>query len=236
MTERLYAQDAYLQSCQARVTAADEQGIYLDQTVFYAMGGGQPGDSGQLLMADGSVIRINDTRATTDGQVLHILTDLASQPSIGAQVTATIDWERRYKHMRLHTCLHLLCAVVDAPVTGGSIGAERARLDFDVPEPILDKTQITAALNQLIVANHPVRSRWISETEMDARPELVKTMSVQPPRGQGDVRLLEIEGVDLQACGGTHVAQTGEIGPVKVAKIEKKSRLNRRVIVTFAEA
>ena len=145
-----------------------------------------------------------------------------------------IDWQRRYSHMRMHTCLHLLCALIDAPVTGGSIGAEKGRLDFDVPNPILAKDEITAELNRLIQENHPVSTRWISEAELDAQPELVKTMSVQPPRGSGRVRLLAIEDVDLQPCGGTHVRATGEIGPVRVRKIEKKSRLNRRVIIEFA--
>ena len=235
MTDALYSQDAYAKTCSALITGVDEQGIHLDRTVFYAMGGGQPGDSGVLRLADGREIAIADTRKAQDGDaIIHIpARPLDDPPAIGTTVTAEIDWPRRYQHMRMHTCLHLLCAVIDAPVTGGSIGAERGRLDFDIPDPILDKDALTAALNQLIEADHPVSTRWITDAELDAQPELVKTLSVQPPRGSGRVRLLDISGVDLQPCGGTHVASTREIGRVRIAKIEKKSRLNRRVIVAF---
>ena len=233
MTEALYGEDAYLKSCTAKVVRADEQGIILDRTLFYAMGGGQPGDSGLLRLADGREIVITDTRKSEHG-IVHIPAPDSVLPQAGEQLTAEIDWQRRYAHMRMHTCLHLLCALIDAPVTGGSIGAEKGRLDFDVPNPILAKDEITAELNRLIQENHPVSTRWISEAELDAQPELVKTMSVQPPRGSGRVRLLAIEDVDLQPCGGTHVRATGEIGPVRVRKIEKKSRLNRRVIIEFA--
>ena len=234
MTEALYSDDAYLKSCTAKVLRADEHGIVLDRTVFYAMGGGQPGDRGVLRTQDGREIAIRDTRKSDDG-IVHISAEGSDLPQVDEEVSAEIDWERRYAHMRMHTCLHLLCAVVDAPVTGGSIGADKARLDFDVPKPILAKDEITAELNRLIQENHPVSTRWISDAELDAQPELVKTMSVQPPRGSGQVRLLEVEGVDLQPCGGTHVKATAEIGPVRVRKIEKKSRLNRRVIIEFAE-
>lgn len=233
MTEALYSQDAYLQSCTATVIGIDPGGIRLDRTVFYAMGGGQPGDSGLLRRGDGRAIPIVDTRKDETGEIVHVPAEGVDLPAEGETVTATIDWDRRYRHMRMHTCLHLLCAVVDAPVTGGSLGADRGRLDFDVPEPILDKASLTAKLNRLIDENHAVRPRWITDGELDAQPELVKTLSVKPPRGSGRVRLLEIEGVDLQPCGGTHVRATGEIGPVRVAKIEKKSRLNRRVSVVF---
>lgn len=233
MTEALYSQDAYLQSCTATVIGIDPGGIRLDRTVFYAMGGGQPGDSGLLRRGDGRAIPIVDTRKDETGEIVHVPAEGVDLPAEGETVTATVDWDRRYRHMRMHTCLHLLCAVVDAPVTGGSLGADRGRLDFDVPEPILDKASLTAKLNRLIDENHAVRPRWITDGELDAQPELVKTLSVKPPRGSGRVRLLEIEGVDLQPCGGTHVRATGEIGPVRVAKIEKKSRLNRRVSVVF---
>ena len=235
MTDALYSQDAYAKTCSALITGVDEQGIHLDRTVFYAMGGGQPGDSGVLRLADGREIAIADTRKAPDGSaIIHIPAQaLDDAPAVGTAVTAEIDWPRRYRHMRMHTCLHLLCAVIAAPVTGGSIGAERGRLDFDIPDPISDKDALTAALNRLIEADHPIGSRWISEAELDAQPELVKTLSVQPPRGSGRVRLLDISGVDLQPCGGTHVASTGEIGRVRIAKIEKKSRLNRRVTVAF---
>jgi misacylated tRNA(Ala) deacylase len=237
MSEALYSQDAYLKSCEATVTAVDERGIRLDRTVFYAMGGGQPGDSGALKLSDGRSIKIIDTHKGDGDDIVHIPIENESGTllQVGDTVTAEIDWERRYRHMRMHTCMHLLCAVVDEPVTGGSIGADRARLDFDIPDPILDKQQLTDELNRLITENHKIDTRWISAAELDAQPDLVKTMSVQPPRGQGKVRLLAIEDVDLQPCGGTHVANTGEIGRVKVAKIEKKSKHNRRVIVTFDE-
>lgn len=235
MTDALYSNNAYLAECTATVIGADEHGIRLDRTVFYAMGGGQPGDSGRLQLADGREIAIIDTRRDETGGILHIPAEGAHLPPPGATLTARIDWTRRHRHMRMHTCLHLLCAVVDAPVTGGSLGVDRGRLDFDVPQPILDKEQLTAELNRLIREDRPVTTRWITDAELDARPDLVKTMSVQPPRGQGRVRLLDIEHVDLQPCGGTHVRSTAEIGPVRVSKIEKKSRLNRRVIVVFDE-
>jgi len=233
--ELLFQDDAYARSCEATVVAAAAEGIRLDRTVFYPMGGGQPGDSGVLRLADGSAIAIVDTRkGAGPDDVVHLPAEGAPLPPVGARVTAEIDWERRYAHMRIHTCLHLLCAAVDGPVTGGQIGAGRGRLDFDLPET-LDKAALGEALNRLIAEDHPVRPRWISDAEMDAQPGLVKTMSVTPPRGTGRVRLLEIEGVDLQACGGTHVAHTGEIGAVDVVKVEKKGRHNRRVVVAFRE-
>jgi misacylated tRNA(Ala) deacylase len=233
MTDELFREDAYRRHCEARVTTVDAEGICLDRTVFYPLGGGQPGDTGQLRLADGSRIEIVDTRKGSDGDIVHIP---AAPPAlrVGEAVVAEIDWQRRYRHMRMHTCLHLLCAVVGAGVTGGSIGADKGRLDFDLPDPTLDKERLTEALNRLIEADHATGVRWITDAELDAQPELVKTLSVQPPRGQGRVRLLAIPGVDLQPCGGTHVAHTGEIGPVVVTKIEKKSRHNRRVIVGFA--
>jgi misacylated tRNA(Ala) deacylase len=234
MTQALYSEDAYLTSCTAQVLQADEQGIVLDRTVFYAMGGGQPGDQGVLRGPDGREITISDTRKGEEG-IVHIPAEGSVLPQVGDAMTAEIDWPRRYAHMRMHTCLHLLCALVDAPVTGGSIGAEKARLDFDVPKPILSKEELTAELNRLVQENHAVGVRWISDAELDAQPELVKTLSVQPPRGSGQIRLLEVNGVDLQPCGGTHVRATGEIGSVRVRKIEKKSRLNRRVIIEFAD-
>ena len=233
MTKALYNDDGYLKTCTASVVRINEKGIVLDSTVFYAMGGGQPGDSGLLRLADGREIVITDTHKSDDG-IVHIPAADSEIPQEGDVVTVEIDWDRRYAHMRMHTCLHLLCAVVNAPVTGGSIGIEKGRLDFDVPQPILSKDEITAALNQLIQENHTVTTRWITDAELDAQPELVKTMAVQPPRGSGRVRLLAIEGVDIQPCGGTHVSNTGEIGLVRVRKIEKKSRLNRRVILEFA--
>jgi misacylated tRNA(Ala) deacylase len=236
MTQLLFRDDAYLRSCSARIVEVSERGILLDRTVFYPQGGGQPGDSGALILADGRRIAIADTRKG-DGpeDVLHIPAPGGALPSPGDAVTAEIDWDRRHRLMRIHTCLHLLCAAVpNAAVTGGQIADGKGRLDFDVPGDALDKAAIAARINALIAADHAVAPRWISDAELAAHPELVRTMSVKPPTGQGSVRLLDIAGVDLQPCGGTHVRRTGEIGPVEVVKIENKGRQNRRVIVAFA--
>lgn len=236
MTAPLFRDDAYLRSCTARVTAVSEHGIALDRTVFYPQGGGQPGDCGVLRLADGSLIAIADTRkGESADEVLHIPAPGSALPAPGDAVTAEIDWERRYRLMRMHTCLHLLCAAVpNAAVTGGQIADGKGRLDFDVPGEALDKAAITRRLNELVAGDHAVVPRWIGDDELAARPELVRTMSVKPPTGQGSVRLLDIAGVDLQPCGGTHVRRTGEIGPVEVVKIENKGRQNRRVILAFA--
>ena len=234
MTEEVFRQDAYARSCEAHVTAVDEAGVRLDRTVFYPMGGGQPGDSGALILHDGTAIRIADTRkGAAPDEIVHVPEGSADPALVGSGVTARIDWDRRHRLMRIHTCLHLLCSLIPAPVTGGSIRDGSGRLDFDLPESTLDKEDLTARLNRLVAEDHPVNPRWISEEELDANPSLVRTMSVAPPRGRGSVRLLDIEGVDLQPCGGTHVASTGEIGRVRVTKIEKKGRQNRRVIVAF---
>ena len=234
MTEEVFRQDAYARSCEARVTAVDEAGIRLDRTVFYPIGGGQPGDSGELVLHDGTTIQIIDTRkGAAPDEIVHVPEASADPALAGSGVTARIDWDRRHRLMRIHTCLHLLCSLIPAPVTGGSIRDGSGRLDFDLPESTLDKQDLTTRLNRLVAEDHPVNPRWVSEEELDANPSLVRTMSVAPPRGRGSVRLLDIEGVDLQPCGGTHVASTGEIGPVRVTKIEKKGRQNRRVIVAF---
>ena len=235
-SQRLYETDPYLKACDTRITAVHPDGVVLEATVFYPEGGGQPGDSGFLRFADGRTLRVIDARkGPTPGSVLHVLEDMPADLEPGATVTAIIDWERRHRHMRLHTCLHLLCSLVEAGVTGGAISADKARLDFDLPEAGLDKAALTDSLNALIERDLPVSSRWISEAELEARPELVRTMSVRPPRGSGRVRLVEVSGVDLQPCGGTHVAHTAQIGAVEVSKIEKKGRHNRRVILRFAE-
>ena len=242
MTEELFREDAYLQSCDALVTGVGPDGIELDRTVFYPMGGGQPGDSGGLRRAGGGTVAIADTRkGSLPGRILHVPAAGQDLPSVGERVTAAIDWPRRHRLMRMHTCLHLLCAVVPAGVTGGQVGEERSRLDFDTGDLILDKAEIERGLNQLIAADHPAVPRWISDGELAAQPELVRTMSVKPPTGQGRVRLLEIgpgvgpQGrVDLQPCGGTHVCATGEIGEVRVEKIENKGKRNRRVVVALA--
>ena len=234
MTEEIFREDAYARSCEAVVVGVDARGIRLDRTVFYPAGGGQPGDAGVLRRQDGSTVAIADAvkdRAT--GEHLHVPAAGAPAPAVGERVSAEIDWERRYRHMRMHTCLHLLCAAVPGGVTGGALAADRGRLDFDLPETTLDKDAIQATLNRLIAENHPVRPRWITDQELAAAPDLVRTMSVKPPAGQGRVRVLEVAGVDLQPCGGTHVRATGEIGRVRVAKIENKGKHNRRVNVVF---
>ncbi len=234
MTEKLYESDAYRRSCEATVVAADESGIVLDRTVFYPLGGGQPGDRGYLETGDGSRIPIADTRKGEAGAVLHRPAPDTPLPRPGDTVTAAIDWELRHRHMRMHTCLHLLGAVIPHGVTGGNISAARSRLDFDMEET-LDKDEVAAAVNALIAADHEVQARWISGEELRARPELVRTLSVSPPMHAERIRLLEIPGVDLQPCGGTHVRRTGEIGVIRVSKIEKKGRHNRRVNIVFAD-
>jgi misacylated tRNA(Ala) deacylase len=237
MTEELFREDANLLSCEARVLAVDEQGIVLDRTVFYPLGGGQAGDSGRLQGADGGVISIVDTRKHKDiaGAVAHVPAPNVDLSLLrpGMTVTAHIDAQRREAHRRFHTATHLLCALVPHPVDGCSITQTYARLDFHMNEP-LDKETLTAGIARLVAESHPVRHRWISESELDANPQLVRSMSVQPPRGLGRVRVLEIEGVDLQPCGGTHVANTRDIGAVVVTKIEKKSAMTRRVVLGFA--
>jgi misacylated tRNA(Ala) deacylase len=236
MTEELFRSDAYLKSCEATVTRADEQGIRLDRTVFYPMGGGQPGDAGTLTLADGRAIRIADTRKGAEpGEIVHVPAPDQPKPEAGAKVTAAIDWDRRHRHMRVHTALHLLSAVITGSVTGGQIGDGKGRLDFDLPDTSLDKEAIEAKLNALVAADHATHTQWVTDEEMEQRPDLVKTMSVKPPRGAGRVRLLDIPGVDLQACGGTHVAHTAEIGRLLVVKIENKGKHNRRVNIALAE-
>jgi len=239
-TVELFREDAQLRECAARVVSIDERGVRLDRTVFYPHGGGQAGDRGELVLADGRAVAIADTRkGEQPGEIIHLPAPgqdaLLAAIEPGQQVTARIDWERRHRHMRFHTTTHLLCALVPHPVDGCSITADYARLDFHMSEP-LDKEQLTAGLARLIGEAHAVTHRWISDAELDANPGLVRSMSVQPPRGTGRVRLLEIAGVDLQPCGGTHVANTAEIGPVVVTKIEKKSAMTRRVILGFAES
>jgi misacylated tRNA(Ala) deacylase len=236
MTELVFRDDAYARACPARVTAAEERGIRLDRTVFYPTGGGQPGDKGVLRPASREPIVIVDThKGDGPDEIIHVPAPGASLPEPGTEITAEIDWERRYRLMRMHSCLHLLCAVVPGAVTGGQVSDGRGRLDFDVPGSSLDKEAIAARLNALIAAGHPVAPRWITDEELAARPELVRTMSVKPPTGAGRVRLMEVAGIDLQPCGGTHIRNTAEIGPVAIAKIENKGRQNRRIIVAFAE-
>ncbi len=235
-TAELFRDDADLAECDAVVTAIEGGAVQLDRTVFYPQGGGQAGDAGTLLLADGRTLAVADTRKGAEpGQVLHLLADAgdAAALAVGQAVTARIDTPRRQAHRRFHTATHLLCALVPHPVDGCSITAGYARLDFHMSEP-LDKEALTAGLARYVAAAHPVTTRWISDADLDANPQLVRSMSVQPPRGSGRVRLVEVQGVDLQPCGGTHVNNTADIGPVIVTKIEKKSAMTRRVVLGFA--
>jgi len=237
MTERLFQDQPYLANTQATVLSAGPEGVVLDRTVFYARGGGQPGDTGRLSWSGGEM-RVADTIKGEGEAILHVPAPDAALPPAGSVVEAAIDWDRRHQLMRMHTTLHLLCSLIKgAAVTGGSVGADKSRLDFDLPNPP-PKEEIETALNALIAADHPVRIEWVDESVLDTDPGLVRTMSVQPPRGAGRLRLMRIgEGdsqVDLQPCGGTHVARTGEIGPMTVQKIENKGRQNRRIIIVPA--
>jgi len=225
-TEDLFRQDAYLKSCEARVVAVDDEAIVLDRTVFYPLGGGQPGDTGRIHWPHGSA-EVVDTRHGDHGAIRHIVAGGSALPAVGDTVHAAIDWERRYRHMRMHTAMHLLGSLLPYGVTGGNISADRSRLDFDMQDTA-DKEALNAGLARLVGEDHPVTSRWISDEELEAQPELVRTLSVQPPKGAGQVRLLDIEGVDLQPCGGTHVRSTGEVGRVRIGKVENKGRHNRR--------
>ncbi|WP_288900701.1 alanyl-tRNA editing protein [uncultured Sneathiella sp.] len=237
MTHPLFRADAYLTQTSAVVKGVNERGgIILDQTVFYPTGGGQPGDRGRLILEGGTEIEIATTvKGETPDEIVHVPAEGSALPEVGATVTAEIDWDTRHRYMRMHSCLHLLSAVLPYPVTGGQVSDGKGRLDFDLPEATLDKEEITTELNRIINENHAVTSDWISEDELDAKPDLVKTMSVQPPRGAGRIRLINVDGVDLQPCGGTHVRNTSEIGAVRVRKIEKKGRQNRRVSLEFTE-
>jgi misacylated tRNA(Ala) deacylase len=265
MTQDLFRQDAYLQECSAKVVAVTDEGVVLDRTVFYPLGGGQAGDAGWLVLEDGSEVAIGDTRKCKDAEgkltagILHVFASHLSLKSneigrkqllnaeqsinnstaslkMGDRVTARIDWPRRHRLMRFHTTTHLLCHIVPQLVNGCSITPDTARLDFNMTDP-LDKDALTQAIAQLVAAAHPVTVGEISEAELDANPALVKSMSVSPPRGSGVIRTIRVGNeqlIDLQPCGGTHVANTSEIGAVVVTKIEKKSATTRRVVLGFA--
>ncbi|MEE9255189.1 MAG: alanyl-tRNA editing protein [Pseudomonadales bacterium] len=233
-TEAIFTDDAYQRECEARVVAVGQDGIELDRTVFYPRGGGQPGDSGTFVGSTGREITIADTVYGEGGRIVHLAENGATLPEAGDVVRAVLDWERRYRHMRMHTCLHLLGTLLPYGVTGGNITSERSRLDFDMEE-IPDKEQVESDLNRLIEDDHRVQTRWITDEELDARPELVRTMKVKPPRDAGKVRLLEIADIDLQPCGGTHLLRTGEVGRARISKIEKKGRHNRRVYIVLDE-
>jgi misacylated tRNA(Ala) deacylase len=237
MTLALFLDDPTLARTTATVIASDADGIVLDRTVFYARGGGQPGDSGVLRWSGGET-RITEAVKGDADTIRHLPDPEVLRPPIGAVVEAAIDWQRRYAHMRMHTAMHLLCSLIKgAAVTGGSVGADKSRLDFDLPKPP-PKEEIEAGLNALIAADHPVRIEWVDESRLDTDPNLVRTMSVQPPRGTGRLRLMRIGSddapVDLQPCGGTHVSRTGEIGAIRVQKIENKGKQNRRIIIVAA--
>jgi misacylated tRNA(Ala) deacylase len=231
-TECLFRDDSYLRDCEARVVTLTEQGgIVLDRTVFYANSGGQPGDTGTLTASDGTQIPIT-TAVYTDAaksEIAHVPAAGSPLPKVGDAITAAIDWNKRYARMRMHTAMHLLSAALPYAVTGGAVGESESRLDFDIPEAGLDKDAVGAKVNDMIGSNAAIAARWITDAELEANPGLVKTMSVKPPMGTGRVRLIDIAGLDLQPCGGTHVRATGEIGEVRVTQIEKKGKQNRRV-------
>ena len=237
MTEAVFRTDAYAQQIASRVTGhTPEGGILVDRSVFYPTGGGQPGDNGWVEWAGGR-LTIATAVKVEGGQIALVPAEPLALPPVGTELFQRLDWARRHRHMRMHTALHLLSVVIPLPVTGGQIGAERGRLDFDMPDPPADLEQLTRALNALIGRDLPVSDDWITDAELRANPGLVKTLSVMPPMGQGRVRLVRIgsgpDQVDVQPCGGTHVARTGEIGRVDISKIEKKGRQNRRVTVTL---
>ena len=229
MTEQLFRDDSYLKQCTARVVAVSADGIELDRTIFYPEGGGQPGDRGRLILPDAREIPIVDTRKQGH-RILHQAVDGAPPPAVGTSVTAVIDWERRYLHMRIHTALHVLCAHVDGAVTGGAISTGRGRLDFNIPGERPNKAVLQAKLDESIAADHPLTISWITDDDLAASPDLVRTMSVTPPTGSGRVRMIRVgAAVDFQPCGGTHLKSTGEIGRIAVGKIESKGRQNRRI-------
>ena len=236
MTEELFRVDSYLMSCETSVVSADEAGIELDRTVFYSLGGGQPGDQGILRLINGREIEVADCLKDRDtGRHLHIPVGEVILPEPGDNVTAILNWDRRYRLMKMHSCLHLLCSLIDGGVTGGQVGEWKSRLDFDLPDTSLDKGQLTIELNELIAEDHQVTCSAITNEELIANPELVRTMSVQPPTDAGSIRVIGISNVDLQPCGGTHVKTTAEIGRVRIGKIENKGKHNRRINVHLEE-
>ncbi|TAJ89818.1 alanyl-tRNA editing protein [Reyranella sp.] len=233
MVEELFRQNAYLKEADATVTAVEERGVRLDRSIFYPTGGGQPGDTG-VLRWDGGEAKVVDALKAEGGDVLLVLAPDATRPDVGTSVQSALDWERRHLHMRMHTALHVMSAVIKGNVTGGQVGIDKSRLDFNLDGDVPAKEWVTDEINKLIALDRPVTPQWVTDEELTARPELVKTMSVRPPMGAGRVRLLSIEGIDLQACGGTHVARTGEIGRIECIKIENKGKMNRRFIIALA--
>ncbi len=239
MTKKLFLEDSYKSECEAKVTAVEGTAVQLDKTIFYATSGGQPGDAGILTVSNQNIPVVTTKKGEGLEDVWHILPEDVVVPQIGDVVKGSIDWETRHKHMRMHTCLHLVCSLIVGNVTGGSVGADKGRLDFDLPAGVLDKEDLTAKLNKLIAENHPVSFEWITDAELEENPNLVRTMSVKPPSGSGKIRLVRIGAkentIDLQPCGGTHVKSTGEIGRVSIVKIENKGKKNRRISVVFEE-
>lgn len=235
----LFRDDAYIKSIDAEVIGVEGNGVRLNQTIFYPTGGGQPGDSGTMTLvgdggADGTALTIAEARKGENmDDVVHYLAEGSAVPAVGDKVTLSLDWGRRYKHMRFHTAMHIMCSLIEGDVTGGNMTDQKARLDFNLPDGFPEKEVLNEKLAAAIAGNHGVSTVWISDEELDANPDLVRTMSVQPPRGSGKVRLLEIDSVDLQPCGGTHLAATGEVGDVFVSKIENKGKMNRRFTLRF---
>ncbi len=235
-TQLLFRDDTYMQQAEATVLAInDRRGIILDKTIFYATGGGQPGDSGRIERAGGATTIATAVYGEDKGEIVHVPGEEEALPEPGETVRAVLDWERRHRHMRIHTALHLLSVVLPFPVTGGQIGAEEGRLDFAIDGTVPEKQEIEEKLNALVAADYPVSDEWITDEELAANPNMVKTMKVKPPMGSGRVRLVRIGDIDLQPCGGTHVRSTGEIGPLVIGKMESKGKQNRRVRIRFGE-
>ena len=234
MTEAVFYQDAYLKSLTATVTAVNEDWVELDRTIFYPMGGGQPGDTGQFIGPDGQSWQVIDARkGASPGAIAHQLDAADHGLNIGDEVESTLDWDRRYTLMKMHTSMHLLGSLIPVGVTGGAVGEAKSRLDFDLGDHQIDKETLTIQLRALVDAAHDIDIESITEDQLDQNPELVRTMSVQPPRGVGDIRMIRVEDVDYQPCGGTHLKNTSEIGDIRIKKIENKGRRNRRVHIVL---
>ncbi|MFA5592954.1 MAG: alanyl-tRNA editing protein [Micavibrio sp.] len=238
MTQKIFLEDCYRREIEAHISAVEGNAVQLDQTVFYAASGGQPGDTGMLRIANENIPVVTTKKGAAHDEVWHVLPEDAVPPPVGTALKGSIDWETRHKYMRMHTCLHLLCSLIEGDVTGGSVGAEKGRLDFNISADAVDKEALNKSLNDLIEADHPVSYEWLSDEELAANPSLIRTMSVKPPVGSGAVRLVRIgpkdSPVDFQPCGGTHVRSTAEIGRVEISKIENKGKQNRRISVVFA--
>ena len=235
MTEELFREATYSKTADAKVFRIMDEGVILDRTIFYPEGGGQPGDIGSIRLEDGLDLVVTNTVKTSNG-ILHIVNAKKSEMVTGQSVTMNIDWERRLRHMRMHTALHLLCSQVEGAVTGGAIGAQKSRLDFNIPGERPEKEELEGKMNNLIAGYHKISISWISDEELKANPDLVRTMSVRPPMGTGSIRMIRIgDNIDFQPCGGTHVKSTLEIGYIKIGKIENKGRQNRRINLALTD-